>query len=35
MNEDMMMNISHEEKNKRLKLRKLKNLQKKKEMRFV
>jgi hypothetical protein len=35
MNEDMMMNISHEEKSKKLKLRKLKNLQKKKEMRFV
>jgi hypothetical protein len=35
MNEDMMMNILHEEKNKRLKLRKLRNLQKKKEMRFV
>jgi hypothetical protein len=35
MNEDMMMNILHEEKNKRLKLRKLKNLQKKKEKRFV
>jgi hypothetical protein len=35
MNEDMMMNILHEEKNKKLKLRKLRNLQKKKEMRFV
>jgi hypothetical protein len=35
MNEDMMMNILHEEKNKRLKLRKLKNYQKKKEKRFV
>jgi hypothetical protein len=35
MSEDMMMNILHEEKNKKLKLKKLRNLQKKKEKRFV
>jgi hypothetical protein len=35
MSEDMMMNISHEGKNKKLKLKKVRNLQKKKEKRFV